>query len=105
MAVEWLTKEGYEILHRNWRHSFYEIDIVAKKKEKLHIVEVKVRNYSRFGRPEDSVTRKKFKRLQRAVDEFLFRNPGYRWVQYDVLAITLYKDGGREFFLIEDVFL
>ena len=105
MAINWLKEKGYEILHHNWRHSHYEIDIVAKKAGKLHIVEVKARHNSVFGHPEDSVTKKKFKNLQRAVDEYLFLNPGYKWLQYDILAITLFNNKKPEFFLLEDVFL
>ncbi len=105
MAEAWLKANQYEILHRNWRHSHYEIDIIARKNEMLHIIEVKARHHSPFGHPEDSVTKKKFKHLQRAADEFLFLNPGYKWVQYSVLAITLFKDREAEFFLLEDVYL
>ena len=105
LADDWLKQRGYEILHRNWRHSYYEIDIIALKNKKLHIVEVKSRNVSPFGYPEDSVTKKKFKNLQRAADQFLFLNPGYNWIQYDILSITLHKDKEPEFFLLEDVFL
>ncbi|MGH2552872.1 MAG: YraN family protein, partial [Chitinophagaceae bacterium] len=105
MAANWLQEKGYEILHRNWRYSHYEIDVVAKKGEKLHIVEVKARFGNHFGNPEDSVTKKKFKHLQKAADEFLFLNPGYKWIQYDVLAITLHKNKEPEYFLLEDVFL
>jgi putative endonuclease len=32
MAIEWLKERAYEILHINWRHSYYEIDIVGKEK-------------------------------------------------------------------------
>lgn len=105
LAAGWLTKQDYEILHRNWRHSHYEIDIIALKKKMLHFVEVKCRNASPFGFPEDSVTKKKFNNLKRAADEFLFRNPGHRWIQYDILSVTLFKDREPEFFLLEDVFL
>jgi putative endonuclease len=105
LADEWLKQRGYEILHRNWRHSYYEIDIIALKNKKLHIVEVKSRNASPFGYPEDSVTKKKFKNLQRAADQFLFLNPGYKWIQYDILSITLHQNKEPEFFLLEDVFL
>jgi len=105
LAANWLLEKGYEILHRNWRHSRYEIDIIALKNDTLHFVEVKARNYSPFGNPEDSVGKKKFKNLQRAADEFLFRNPGYQWIQYDILAITLYPGKEPEYFLLEDVFL
>ncbi|MES1220175.1 MAG: YraN family protein [Bacteroidota bacterium] len=106
LAETWLKENGYEILHRNWRHSHYEIDIVALKNKMLHIIEVKARKHSPYGgHPEDSVTKKKFKNLQKAADEFLFLNPGYKWIQYNVLSITLHSNKGPEYFLIEDVFL
>jgi len=105
LADEWLKQKGYEILHRNWRHAHYEIDFIATKNNWLHIVEVKCRNASPFGYPEDSVTKKKFKNLQRAADQFLFLNPGYKWIQYNILSVTLHKDREPDFFLLEDVFL
>jgi putative endonuclease len=105
MAVEWLKEKGYEILHINWRYSYYEIDVIARKNEKLHFVEVKARKNDTFGNPENSVTKRKFKRLQQAADQYLFLNPGTKWIQYDVLAITLEKKGETEYFLLEDVFL
>ncbi len=105
MAATWLTSKGYQILHCNWRHSYYEIDIIAIKNKMLHFVEVKSRNASPFGYPEDSVTKKKFKNLQRAADQYLFLNPGHHWIQYDILSITIYKDKEPDYFLLEDVFL
>lgn len=105
IAVKWLAERGYDILHRNWRHKQYEIDIIAVKNKFLHIIEVKTRHHNPYGHPEESVGKRKFKNLQRATNEFLFLNPGYRWIQYNVLAITLYSNREPEFFLLEDVFL
>ncbi|MEO7923226.1 MAG: YraN family protein [Chitinophagaceae bacterium] len=105
LAVRWLEEKGYTILQRNWRYGKVEIDIIATKDKFLHFIEVKTRNFSRFGHPEDSVTKKKFKFLQRASDEYLFRNPGHPWIQYNILSITLYKNGEIEYFFIEDVFM
>ena len=105
MAVKWLIGKGYTILHRNWRYSYFEIDIIAQKNGTLHIIEVKIRHYSRYGYPESGVTKKKFKRLQKAADEFLFQNPGYKWLQYGILSITLFRNKEPEFFLLEDVYL
>ena len=105
MAAAWLTEKGYQVMFRNWRHSHYEIDIIALKDKMLHFIEVKCSNFSSFGYPEDSVTKKKFRYLKKAADEFLFRNPGHRWIQYDILAITLHKNKEPEYFLMEDVFL
>ncbi len=105
LAARWLEEKGYSLLHRNWHYKNLEIDIIATKGKFLYFIEVKTRNFSRFGHPEDSVTKKKFRKLKRAADEWLFQNPGHPWIQYHVLAITLYKGREPEYFLIEDVFL
>ena len=105
MAANWLSEKGYSILHQNWRHSYHEIDIIAAKGKFLHFIEVKTRKASTVGHPEDSVTKKKFKSLKKAADEYLFLNHGHRWIQYDILSITLGKGGNTEYFLLEDVFL
>lgn len=105
LAAQWLIAKGYTLLHRNWRHSYHEIDIIATKGKFLHFIEVKARKASSLGNPEDRVTRKKFKHLKKAADEFLYLNPGHKWIQYDILSITLQKNGNAEYFLLEDVFL
>jgi len=105
LGAKWLENNGYTILHRNWRYSHYEIDLVAIKGKFLYFIEVKARNFSRFGYPEDSVTKKKFKHLQKAADEYLFQNPGHPWIQYHILSVTLHREKEPEYFLIEDVFL
>lgn len=105
MAASWLAKNGYKIIHRNWRCGQLEIDIIASKNDCLHIIEVKSRNFSNIGHPEDGVGKQKFKALQRAAHVYLQMNPQYRWIQYDILAITIFKDREPEYFLLEDVFL
>ena len=105
LAEDWLKEKGYSILHRNWRHSHYEIDIIAAKNNILHIIEVKARRSSAFGNPEESVTKKKFKNLQKAADEFLFLNPEFKFIQFSILSIILPKNKDPEFFFLEDVFL
>jgi putative endonuclease len=105
MAARWLAEKGYTLLHRNWRHSYHELDIVATKGKFLHFIEVKALHYSPIGHPEDSVTKKKFKNLQKAADEYLFQHPGHKWIQYDILSITIHKNSEPEYFLLEDVFL
>ena len=105
MAVNYLIDHGYEILHRNWRYSRYEIDIIAKKNDLLRIVEVKALRSTTIAYPEKMVTKKKFKHLLQAADEYLFQNQHYKHVQFDVLSITMNHDRVAEYFLLEDVFL
>ena len=105
MALQWLRQKGFEIIHHNWRHSWFEIDIVARKEKFLHFVEVKTLKASSLGFPEDSVTKKKFRKLKRAADEYLFLHPGHGWISYDILAITIHSNNEADYFFIEDVFL
>lgn len=103
MAVNYLIKQDYEILHRNWRYSHWEIDVIALYKNKLHFIEVKTRRTTTFGFPEDDVSKKKMKYLMSSAEEFLYRNPTKKLIQFDILSITLNKDNSVDFFLIEDV--
>jgi putative endonuclease len=104
LASLYLAEKGYAILHRNWRHSHYEIDIIATKGPWLHFIEVKTRSSKTYGLPETGVTKRKFGRLLLAADEFLHLHPQYRHVQYDILAINQFKNE-TSYFLIEDVYL
>lgn len=71
----------------------------------LHFIEVKTRRTTTFGYPEDGVGRKKIKNLMGAAEEFLLLHPGWKRIQFDILAITIEKSKGPEFFFIEDVSL
>ena len=103
MAVKYLLSKDYTILHRNWRHKYWEIDIIATKHSKIHFIEVKTRRTTIFGYPEEDVSRRKVKYLMGAAEEFLLLNPGWRLIQFDILSITMEKNKIPEFFLIEDV--
>jgi putative endonuclease len=105
LAEDFLIKRGYTILHRNWRHSRYEIDIVALKNDLPHFVEVKTRSSKEFGEPEESVNKKKIRFLLQAADEFLFQNPEYKNFQIDILSINIHPQQEPQYFFIEDVYL
>ncbi|MFZ4770352.1 MAG: YraN family protein [Ferruginibacter sp.] len=59
LAAAYLQQKGYTIIHQNWRHKNWEIDIVANKGKRLHIIEVKTRTSLKFGHPEDNMDNKK----------------------------------------------
>ena len=46
LAIAWFAQQGYEILHSSWRHSHYEVDIIACRNNVLHFIEVKDRRSS-----------------------------------------------------------
>ena len=65
LAANYLVKNGFYILERNWRSKYgYEIDIIAFKDNILHFVEVKTRRSS-FVDPLSAIDSKKASHLCR----------------------------------------
>lgn len=104
LAAEWLEASGFTILHRNWTCGKLEIDLIASKGKYLHIVEVKTRQGNDYGLPEESISVKKFRHLQAAAGVFLRAHPSYKWLRYDLMAITRKRDGSLDYFFREDIF-
>jgi len=105
LAKDYLLLNSYTILHRNWRHKHWEIDFIATKNQVLHFVEVKTRTSENFGYPEEKMDRKKIRCMINASEEYLYTNPGWNRIQFDVLSITMVNKEEPEYFLIEDVYL
>ncbi len=103
MAAAWLQQQGFSILFRNWKHSYFELDVVAEKENILHFIEVKTRTTDTYGHPEEGVTAKKLERLMNAGEEFLYQHPEWKRIQYDILSIRLFTHKEPEYFFIEDV--
>ncbi len=54
--------------------------------------------------PEESIRRDKMNNLKNAAEEYLYQHPEWKYIQFDVLAITLRGEEVLEMFLIEDVY-
>ncbi|MBK8600119.1 MAG: YraN family protein [Flavobacterium sp.] len=104
LAVDFLQKNGYEILETNWTFQKAEIDVIAQKEEVLAIVEVKTRSNIDFGLPQDFVKPKKIQLLVKAVNEYVTQNDLDVSVRFDIIAI---QKNGNEFIIehLEDAFL
>ena len=105
LADKYLQNHGYQVQHRNWKHGYYEIDIIATKNNIIHFIEVKTRHSSTFGHPEQGVTKKKFANLKKAAVVFLHLQPYWNRIQFDILSITRLQNQPIEFLLIEDVYI
>jgi putative endonuclease len=97
LAVEYLQKNGYDILETNWTFQKAEIDIIATKDEVLAVIEVKTRSSLEFGLPQDFVKPKKIQLLVKAVDEYVNTKNLDIDVRFDIIAI--HKDNNS--FVIE----
>ena len=104
LAATYLVKKGYSLLERNWRFRRWEVDIIASKDRFLHFIEVKTRHSLCFGRPEESITRDKMSNLRNAAEEYQYQHPEWKYIQFDVLAITIMNEEVKEIFMIEDVY-
>jgi putative endonuclease len=98
LAAEYLAKKGFTILARNYRRPYGEIDIVARRGDTTHFVEVKtvsremedgISRETDDYRPEERVTPGKLKRLTRAISSYIAEHPIVEDYQIDVVAILL----------------
>jgi putative endonuclease len=105
LAATYLAEKGFVLLHQNWRHGHWEVDIIAQKETVLHFIEVKTRRTKKFGHPEEAVTKKKIQNLINASEEYLYQFPQWKRIQFDILSITILKKEPVEYFFIEDVYL
>jgi len=89
LAAGYLTENGHVILEKNWRFGREEIDIIAKKKDMLIIVEVKTRSGSFFGEPEEFVDRQKQRHLIKAANGYIEKNNLDLEVRFDIIGVIL----------------
>jgi len=71
MAADFLSRNGYEIVQRNYRYRRSEIDLIVRKDNWLVFVEVKMRSSDAFGYPEEFVDYKKAKNIVPVFRTFL----------------------------------
>lgn len=103
LALIFLQKRGYSILHTNWKTGRNEVDIIAQKGQTLHFVEVKTKAGKGLANPEQRVNTAKIGRMKRAAEQYLSENPGWKFIQFDIVAITMQDGKEEEYFLIEDL--
>ena len=90
LATEYLEKQGYTILERNFYCKQGEIDIIAKDKNEIVFIEVKSRSNKLFGIPSEAVTKQKIKHLFRTDRYFLYKNKMINeYIRFDVVEILI----------------
>ncbi|MEZ4777940.1 MAG: YraN family protein [Flavobacteriaceae bacterium] len=96
LATQFLLREGYTILQRNFVYDKAEIDIIAQKEEGiLVIVEVKTRNSAAFGNPQEFVSKSKIKLLVKAANEYVISQNLDAEVRFDIIAVLKNKKEER----------
>jgi putative endonuclease len=87
-ALRHLRRKRYRILETGFRFYRGEIDIIARDRETLVFIEVKMRRGCGFGRPEESVTPAKQQQIRKVAEGYLLkRRISGRPCRFDVIAI------------------
>ncbi len=88
-STKYLLKQGYQIIHKNWRHKRLEVDLICKKDDMLIFVEVKTRSSRRYGQPEVFVDAAKQKHLMNAADAYCYTTDYDSEIRFDIIAIDV----------------
>lgn len=91
IACKFLMKQGFDILDRNYSRKWGELDIIAKKSNQIHFIEVKTVSHVTF-RPEENMHPWKLRRLSRIIQTYmLHKKLDCEW-QLDLITVKLDKD-------------
>lgn len=100
LTADYLVKLGFTLLEMNYLRKWGEIDVIVKKDNKVHFVEVKTVSYETKAyleaavahgtwRPEENVHEYKLKKLKRAIETWIAENKWSGDVQIDVAAVRI----------------
>lgn len=96
LACEYLKKDQYKIIDRNFLCRQGEIDIIAKDNVKKEIVfiEVKTRSNFKYGNPSDAVNKQKQKHMKQAIRYYIYKKHIANVpIRVDVIEIYIMKEG------------
>jgi len=85
-VAAYLIERGYEIIARNARTPYGEIDIVTKQTDITIFVEVKTRTSNKMGLPEESVNLRKQAHMFACAEHYAAENAIDHW-QIDVISV------------------
>lgn len=135
LACRFLVKRGFEVIERNYLRKWGEIDIIAKKDNILHFVEVKsvsreiitgvslreggqapeTSDDNDYYRPEDNLHPWKLERLKRTIQSYLYEKGEdvsgacpVRETDWRFDVITVYIDKKRlktRVFMLENIII
>lgn len=89
-VAEYLRRDGYAIVERNYMTKVGEVDIIARKGECLCFVEVRSRSTTAMGSPALTVDARKQRQVIRAAMYFLAERQVTNMVaRFDVAAVTI----------------
>ena len=87
LAADYLRTKHYKIVAANYACRFGEIDIIARNRDYLVFVEVKLRKNARFAAAREYVNRQKQDRIRITASIYLSENPTRLQPRFDIVEI------------------
>lgn len=97
-AADYLKKQGYRLIQKNFRAGRNEIDLIVENKTDIVFVEVKTRSADRaygdtYGVPSRAVTHEKRKRTIAAARAYLYQYGCQKDPRFDVVEVYITQGG------------
>ena len=105
VAAGYLRRQGYTILHRNYRVGHRDLDIVALRDDVLVFVEVKTRRENSLVDAELAVDGRKIQSVSIAANSYIKRFNISALIRFDVITVVGSPSGTYRINHIEDSFL
>lgn len=92
LAGKYLRNKGFRIIEQNYQTRYAEIDLIARHKGILVFVEVRTKTNEKFGRPEETINRKKINKLIKNAQGYMSRKGCDQRYRIDAVCIVLDED-------------
>lgn len=104
-AWEFLKKQGYDLVEKNYHCKLGEIDVIARRAGRIAFIEVKTRTSDHYGAPQEAVNLVKQEKIFKIASWYLKEKKlSGTPVAFDVISV-LWKEGQPpEIKLIPDAF-
>lgn len=94
LALDFLKSHNFSIIEKNFRSKLGEIDIIAKKDGSLYFIEVKTRSNINYGKPYESVNKRKIYHIKKAAQFYLLKNK-FEDYKLKVAVFSILVDGDK----------
>ena len=106
IASDFLKSNGLDILERNYRNRYGEIDLIAKDRDTLVFTEVKFRKDELAGHPIEAANVGKQRVIRNVAKHFMY-NKGYdddTYCRFDVIGIIANGEDEPDITWVRDAF-
>ena len=104
VAADFLLRQGYTIIERDWKSGHRDLDIIALDGDTIVFVEVKTRSNRVFTDPETAVDYQKIRHLQQAANHYIKYRHIDKEIRFDIITVVGTMGGNYDVDHIKDAF-